>query len=209
MAIPVSDNVLKNLKKAVDTAGILNEANRFVMELFDLQYRNVFEILLYPADLTSSVSLTGLGTAALDTIVTRLHLQSINVPFTKIEYDNADLIYFAKGIQKPTECTLTFLENEIGVVRNYMEIWLNEIIKQDPVFGFRFRDNQLKAKKNAKIIPLMGSSLPSTGLIALEGLKLMGQSDIIFAHNEADPMLIEVNCSVDKVYWQTAANLFL
>ncbi len=209
MAINVPDNVLSTMKNAVDIAGIPNEANRFVMELFDLQYKNIFEIALYPADVTSAISISGAGTALLDSTVMRLHLQSITIPFKKIEYESADIVYFAKGITKPTEVTMTLLENEIGVVRNYLEKWNEEIVTLDPVFGYRFRDNQLKAKKNAVIIPQMGSSLPSTGWIKMEGLKFSNHSEITLGHSEAEPMTMDVTCSVDNVYWQTLTNLIL
>jgi len=207
MAINVGDNTLKTMKSAVDGAGLLNEANRFVMELFDLQYRNIFEILIYPASFTSSFSVLNVGSALLDSIVTRLHLQSLSIPFKKIEYDTADLVYYVKNLTKPAECTLSFIDNELGIVRNYLDYWHSEIIIDDPVFGYRFRDDQLKAKKNAIIIPQMGSALPSTGWIKLEGLKYSGQADITFGHAESDPLVMDVNCSVDNVYWMTAQDL--
>jgi hypothetical protein len=209
MAINVSDNIIRGMKTAVDVVGVLNEANRYVMELFDPQFRNIFEIALYPADLFSGLSLGGLGTALLDTIFTRLHLQSITLPFIKVEYESADLVYFAKSVVKPTECTLTLIENEIGLVRNYMERWLDEIMIHDAQYGYRFRDNQLKAKKNAFIIPLMGTSFPSLGGVKMEGLKFSGMGDMTLGHSETDPMIIEVNCTVDKVYWVTATSLLL
>ena len=206
MSINVSNKALNLLKQSSETLGALNTANKFLMELFDPQFKNIFEIILYPASITASLTLeglTGVGTAILDTTITRLHLQSITLAFKDLEYGDADITKFVKGLVRPTEVTLNLIENELGVVRNYLQYWLNEIIVEDPVFGYRFRDNQLASKKNAMIIPQMGTSLPSTAWVKLEGLKYKSQASQTFGHGETEPMIMEVTCSIDNVQWQT------
>ena len=211
MAIPISDSAFNILKEGSETLGNLNTANKFLMELFDPQFKNIFEIIIYPADLSASLSLEGItniGTAALDTTITRLHLQSISSPFKSIEYGDADITKFPKSLIKPEEITLNLIENELGIVRNYLQYWLNEIVVENPTFGYVFRSNQLASKKNAMIIPQMGTSLPSTAWVKLEGLKYKTQASQTFGHGETEAMIIEVTCSVDNVYWATATSVF-
>ena len=201
MTIPISDNTFNTLKSGSEALGALNTANKLLIELFDPQFKNVFEVILYPADLTSNLTLAGAGTAVLDTIITRLHLQSISPAFKEIEYGDADITKFIKGLVRPTTITINFLENEKGVVRTYLQSWLNEIVVEDPLFGYRFKDNQLASKKNAIIMLQQGFGIPSFPWVRLEGLKYQSQESQTFGHGETDPLIIATTFSVDNVKW--------
>jgi hypothetical protein len=209
MAITLSNDALNTLKNTVDTAGYVNEASRFLLELLDLQYKNIFEIILYPEHLTENLSISTIGTALLDSTIAKLYIQSISLPFKKLEYESADIVYFVKNITKPTDCTISFIENDVGIVRSYLKSWQREIIVSDPFFGYRIRNNQLQSKKNAVILPQSGSQIPSpNGTIKMEGLKFKEIADITMGHNESEPMLIEATFSIDNVYWTGVTDFF-
>jgi hypothetical protein len=203
MALPISDSTFNTLKKGSEALGTLNTANKLLIELFDPQFKNVFEVILYPADLTSNVSPTSIGTTALDAIITRLYLQSISPSFKEIEYGDADITKFIKGLIRPTTVTITFIENEQGTVRSYLKSWLEEIVVEDPLFGYRFKDNQMASKKNAIIMLQQGFGLPSLPWVRLEGLKYQSQESQTFGHGETEPMIIGATFSVDNVKWST------
>jgi len=207
MSIKLSSEAIRAMKQVIDYAGTLNEANRYVMETLDIQNRNIFEIIFTPASI--SIDPVVIAQSTLDTVITRLHLQSIDVDFNSLEYESADTVKYVTTIVRPESCTLHFIENELGIVRNYIQLWKNSIYTSIPLFGYKFKDNQEACKKNAIVMPLMGSSLPSTGWVKLEGLKIKGQEAITFGHAENDPLIISVTCSVDKVDWMTPTNLFI
>ena len=113
-----------------------------------------------------------------------------------------------QGINGKIENVSTIRGVDVIVDPDPTKILQNEIVIDDPVFGYRFRDNQVASKKNAIIIPQMGTSLPSTAWVKLEGLKYKTQASQTFGHGETEAMIIEVTCSVDNVYWATATSVF-
>lgn len=202
------------IKSATDsTLGKLNLGARTLLELFDPQNRNLFEILLYPKAVEANpTDLASIGSAALDSVITKLYIQNMDIPFMGFKYADYNELKAIQDIEFPTGCTFTFIENELGVVRNYLNHWMKEIAfpiyEKDATSGilrtnYIFTDNQEGAKKNAIIIPLTGMNLPSTGWIKLEGLKLEKIENIIFDQGEAEPMRIVVSLSVDSVWWKT------
>ena len=207
MSIKVSSEALRKMKEVIDYAGVLNEANRYVMETLDIQPKNIFEIIFTPA--TMSIDPVVIAQSAMDTVITRLHLQSIDIDFNSLEFESADIVKYVSSITRPESCILHFIENELGIVRNYIQLWKNSIYTYVPLFGYRFKDDQEACKKNAIVMPLMGSSIPSTAWVKLEGLKIKSQEAITFGHAEAEPLIISVVCSVDKVDWMTPTNLFI
>lgn len=196
-----------------NVTGKLNLGTRTLMEIFDPQNRNIFEILLYPKAVEANpTDLTSLGSAALDSIIAKLYIQSMDIPFIGLTNESYNELKGAKDIEYPTGCTITFIENELGVVRNYLNHWMKEIVfpvyEKDATSGilrtnYVFTDNQEGAKKNAIIMPLTGVGLPSVGWIKLEGLKLEKIENITFSQGEAEPMLITVTFSLDSSWWKT------
>ena len=198
---------------ADNTIGILNKGTRTLLELLDPQNKNLFEILLYPKAVESNPTDIGsLASGALDSTITRLYIQNINFPFLGIEYETYNELKGTKGVTYPEDGTITFIENELGIVRNYLNRWLKEIIfpvkEKDATSGilrtnYVFTENQEGAKKNAIIMPLTGLGVPSTGWIKLEGLKYKSMENIEFSQGATDPMLITVTLSCDTVWWKT------
>lgn len=202
------------IKQAADfTIGNLNLGTRTILEVFDAQNRNLFEILLYPKSVEADPKdILNLGSAALDTIITRLHIQNLDIPFLGLSHESYNELKGVKDLEYPTSCSMTFIENEIGVVRNYLNHWLKEIMFPVPEVdassgvqrtSYVFTDNQEGAKKNAIIIPLMGIGAPSTGWIKLEGLKYEKMENITFDQGEAEPMRITCSFSLDSCWWKT------
>jgi hypothetical protein len=201
------------IRSAVDsTLGKLNLGVRTALELFDPQNRNLFEILLYPKAVESNpTDLMSIGSAIMDSTITKLYIQSMDIPFMGFKYADYNELKGVQDIEFPTGCTFTFIENEAGVVRNYLNHWMKEIAfpvyEKDSTSGilrtnYVFTDNQEGAKKNAIIMPLTGMNLPSTGWIKIEGLKLEKIENITFDQGEAEPMKIVVSLSVDSIWFK-------
>jgi len=209
MSINVSSSTIRKIKQGVDAVGVINEANMLVMEMLDSQMKNNFECLLYPG--STSLSLSSVGTALLDSVVTRVHLQSIDIDFNSLNFESADTVKYVKEIVRPETCTFHFIENELAVMRNYIQMWKNEVYYAAPIYsyGYLFKNDQEASKKNAIVTPMMGTGIPSPGMIKLEGLKPKSQESITMGHGEGEPMIITLTCSVDKVDWITLTNLFI
>lgn len=217
----------------IDSAyGTLNEAQMALMELLNPQWMNIFEILIYPQDLLGTAT-GGVETsvadkaidaamAAIDTVIARLHIQKMSIPQTKFVYESFNGMKHIKDVEHPENITITFIENEFGLVRNYLQYWMKSIadvnlwktndVKSlaalgnnrniDPAlsFSYVFNDNQQKSKRNAKIFPQMKNGLPSTGgFIQLEGLKYESIENMEFDQASGEPMLITATFAVDIV----------
>lgn len=209
MSINISNDAIKALKTTADALGILNEGGRIALSLQDLQQKNNFEVVLYPGAI--SLDPMQLGTAVLDSAITKLYLQSIDINFNSLEFDNADTVKYVKSIVRPETITLHFIETELSLVRNYLQMWKNEVYYADPlsISYYVFRDNQEACKKNAIVTPMMGIGLPSLGAIKLEGLKPKEIEAISLDQGSSDPMIISQVCFVDKVDWMTPTNFLV
>ena len=213
--------------------GSLNEAQMSLMEFLNPQWMNIFEILIYPQNLFSgsdySSGLSGAGEvardaamAAMDTVIARLHVQKMPIPQTKFVYESFNGMKHIIDVEHPENITITFIENEFGLVRNYLQYWMKSIadvnlwktndvksiaaegnnMNIDPAlsFSYTFNDDQQKSKRNAKIFPQMKNGLPSTGgFIQIEGLKYEGIENIEFDQASGEPMLITATFAVDIV----------
>lgn len=227
------DSVINATKKAADVLGTLNEGQLALMNLLDPQWQNIFEILIYPQDISFSSPMTVL-TAALDTVVARLHIQKVSIPFPTIEYEDFNGIKHVSDIKYPDDMTITFLENDLGIVRNYLKYWQNSILDvMDAGIGdefkrlgatlnrtgspalnpamtstYKFKENQQAAKKNAKIILQMSNGLPSpAGWVLIEGMKLKSIEPWELSQDSQEPMMITATFAVDMVRMQTAMDL--
>ena len=212
--------------------GSLNEAQMVLMELLNPQWMNIFEILIYPQNLLGTftggteTNLTekarDAAMAAMDTVIARLHIQKISIPQTKFVYESFNGMKHIKDVEHPENITITFIENEFGLVRNYLQYWMKSIadvnlwktndvksiaaegnnMNIDPAlsFSYTFNDDQQKSKRNAKIFPQMKNGLPSTGgFIQLEGLKYESIENMEFDQASGEPMLITATFAVDIV----------
>ena len=106
------------------------ESERLLFQLLDFQNKNLFDVIFYPTYFSMdpiSAVLQGTSTA-LDQVVQRLHIQSISIPsFNTVEFENADIEQYAKNLTRATEITMTFIETEQSVIRNYIAAWNNLI----------------------------------------------------------------------------------
>lgn len=210
------DSVVKAANIAKDIAGLPNKAQRYLMELLDPQNKNLFEILLYPASF--SLDPSSIAFAALDTLIARLHIQNITIPFWNITYERADNVKYVKDIESPDELSITFIENEEGFIRLYLTKWLEQVVDTSPLdlgapfqtdffgaidYNFIFATDQNKSKKNAKIFLQMGSSLPSPSLIQIEGMKIKNMDAWEIGHDQEEPLRITCTFAVDMIYIKT------
>ncbi len=234
------DSVINGFKNVADGYGKLNEGQLALMHLLDPQFMNVFEILIYPQNF--SLDIGSAAMAALDTVVARLHIQKMTIPFPKFIYEDYGGVKHLIDIEYPEEVTITFLENDLGIVRNYLQYWMNTIATFDPtgisntmskmntdagVFNpenlgntdpfinpamastYKFKPNQLAAKRNAKIFLQMASGAPSpAGFVQIEGMKLKGIEDWEIAHDSQEPMMITATFAVDMIRLITAVTGF-
>lgn len=197
-----SNTIINNTKKTADaTFGNLTKNTKSLLEIFDPQNKNIFEIMLYPASISTDPS--SIATAALDSIISKLHIQSITMSFVGLEYDVWNEEKIVKGVIYPEEITITFIENEIGIVRNYLTHWLNQVVYVSSITGeWIFKDDQISAKKNAIIIPQMKIGTPSPGWIQITGIKYKQLGSLTLAHSDGDPMLLECTFAIDNLWWK-------
>lgn len=197
---------------ADNTVGLVNRGTVSLLQLMDPQSRNQFEILLYPKSVEEGMTGMGFVSSALDTMMARLMIRSIDIPFMGVEYEQVNEIKVPKGIIYPDSISITLIEEELGTVRNYLNSWFKEIIfpvgETDATSkiartNFVFCDNQEASKKNALIIPQSGLGLPTPGWIKIEGLKLSKIGNITMGHGEQEPMFITIECAVDNVWFKT------
>jgi hypothetical protein len=195
------------LKTGLDnTAGLLNKGTRHLLELFNPQNMNVFEVILTPTYPASSWK-EGIDIAG-GNYLAKLHLKSIGTTFTSIEYDNLNEVKGTKGVVYPEEITLTFIENQEGAVRNFLNSWFKQIIFTNELSiggnaQWVFKDNQLASEKNAIIIPLQRTGTPSGAWIQINGLKLKNVGALEFSQESAEMMVITATCKVDNIWFKT------
>lgn len=227
-----SNNIIEGMKKTADIYGAINEAQVSLMTYLDPQWKNAFEILIYPQVLDLSLdTLKAVAFAALDTTIARLHIQDITVPFIEFEYEDVNGMKHVKDIKHPEEIEITFIENDIGLVRNYLQYWMNQIAvpntngfgipsgaslstgsftaqNVDPAltFTYSFKDKQQSAKKNAKIIMQMGTGLPSPAVIQIEGLRYKSIDSWDLSQGSEEPLLIKATFAVDVIRIMTPFN---
>lgn len=90
----------------------------------DLQWKNSFEIIFYPATLGLGSAFTSIA----DTTIASFHVQGIDgIEFPEIEYTETNGIKHATGISYPEIVTLRLIEGELGIVRNWAQNWVNNI----------------------------------------------------------------------------------
>jgi len=213
-------NITNNIKKFADnTTGLLNKAERFLLEKLDPANKNLFQFILYPKILDdpalksqqSSISAANAGTLALDTLVAQIYLRSIDLSFIEISYESLNEIKVPQKLNFPDTVTLNILEDEFGTIGNYLYKWVNNIIfpvnEKDPQssigrINYYWVDNQEAAKKNAILIPQSGIGLPALRYIRLYGLKYQSLENITYDHKDGDPLIYTVTCSVDSVWFK-------
>lgn len=214
-----------------------NRTNVEKLAKLDLQQKNKFKVIMFPsADSFFGSGGIGAGTvsalagsalALAGNVVTSLYLQSITLPasFT-IEYEEISKV--PKGLVKPEQVTMTFLEDEKGTVWRYLQTWRKTIAYVAPLKGagnyptfgaaasaintflsaeseYVFADNQLASERIAILLPGKASDSTLTygtakfPRIMMYGLKFKGIEDITFSNEEGGNLTYSVSFSVREV----------
>lgn len=203
----IPDSVIRSTKTVANVAAVVTTATKSILELLTPQNKNIFQILLYPqspdpgeTDPTSVATRVAFG--ILDTTVSTFFIQSLDIPMLGFEYVEYNERKGISNLVYPEEITVTFIENEVGVVRNYLDYWLSTIVQSDygDSDGYTFKDNQNVSKKEALIMPMDGLAIPTIGWIKIRGMKYKGMENWSFAQNDGDPMIITATFSVDNVW---------
>lgn len=188
--------------------GYLNQGTKWLLQVLDPANKNLFEIIMFMSTFTNLKM--GLH-SIMDFPIARIYVQSIDVPFMSFEYENYNEVKEIKDLKYPDEISITFVENEVGFVINYLNFWIQQIVQPDYLNGrpnaYYFKPDQNGVKKNGVIVPLMGLGLPLPGIITFKGLKPMGIENITFSHGDGDPLLITCKFSVDDVWFKTLSGL--
>ena len=197
-------NAVNIAKKVVDVTGLLAKGEAFVLSKLEMQHKNQFEVIFFPdtsGDWKSNLKASAF--ALLDTVIVSLYVQSVVVTFSSIEYERADNIQYIKDIEYPESIKMTFYEDDLGVVRTYLNVWMKNIANVDTDGKFVFNDDQIYSKKNATLTPLMKTGLPSGAWVGFKGLKIKNIGDITFDQSSPEQMLIDVDFACDHCWWKT------
>jgi len=192
-------NAVLTAKKAADALALPTLAAKELLQIFSPQNKNLFEMILYPENL----SVSAIGWAALDTAMTTVFIQSIDMNFFGIEYERYNHEQGAKDIVYPEEATLHLIDNEEAFVRLYLQKWMADTVALRTFSGipgdYVFANNQDAAKKTAIIIPQMGTGLPSLCWIRIDGMRFKSMESITLAQDSGEPLIISVQVAVDNV----------
>jgi hypothetical protein len=132
-----------------------------------------------------------------------MYVQTVEATFVSYSYEKADNKSYIKDLEYPESVKITFIENELGTVRSYINSWSKSIAAINDDGSFVFEDDQIANKRNAILTPLMKNGLPSGAWVQFKGLKFMNVEPITFDQSSPENMLIEVNFSCDNCWWKT------
>lgn len=206
-------SAINTLKKISDaTFGNLNKGVHYLLQQMDPGNKNLFMMIMYPksVDDFGIGDLGGVLDIAFDTLIATLNLRSIDMQFLSIEYEAFGELKGAKKLNFPETITFNILEDDYGSIKNYLYKWVNKIVfpvdESDQISGisrvnYVFADNQEAAKKNAILISQGGTGLPTLRPIKMYGLKFQSINGYTYGHGEADPLIFEVTCAVDSVWF--------
>jgi len=218
-----SNGIINNLSRIADIAGTLTKGKIDLLTMLDLQWKNNFEVIFYPAE----VSLGSIAGSVLDTVIANLYIQNIQgLNYPTLEYEDVNGIKHLTGITAPEEITMDFLETDIGLVRLFIQTWMNSIYTPVSPFDtsgisfsagdalsssdtvnteghsqyYRFKDKQSESKKNAIVILKGTTGLPALGgWIKLEGLRPTTATGFDISQEDGDPMIISVPMKIDML----------
>jgi hypothetical protein len=200
----ITDRIISSTKKTVDITSVLTTGTTNILTYADLQHKNQFEIVFTP-DLSGETlsKLKATGYATLDSIITKLYVQTIEAVFVAYTYERVDNKQYIKDVEYPESIKMTFLETDLGAVRTYMNSWSNSIATIDDNGAFIFENDQIANKRNAILTPLMRNGLPSGAWVQFKGLKYMSMEPITFDQSAPENMIIDVTFACDNCWWKT------
>jgi hypothetical protein len=205
------DTALSALKAST---GLVNRGQINLMYLFEPQFRNNFEVTFVPRFTAQSSRTTSLN--PLDAIqsssnlpaensITTFNLQTASIPQIGFEYERRQEQRFVKDIIHPDNVIMSFIEEERGLVKKWIESMMQEIVIRDPRGGFVFQDKQENSKRDA-IIKVKGglganSPLQPAGWIKLEGLKYESVDEQSFEQGSGDAQIFSITFSLDTAWY--------
>jgi len=202
-----SPEVLKTTKKVIDTYGQITKASKAVLDLLDPQQKNLFEIILIPETPPNLNGISALNAAkqiasiALDLAICKFYVQNLDIPLNSLEYSRFDYLQAITDMTYADECTITFIENELSIVRTFMKNWMDLSFERDEFHGgYLFNDNQWLARKKAIILPQSRTGIPNTVWIELRGLRFKAVQNFSFDQQSFDPMMIPITFACDEIY---------
>jgi len=207
MSILKDPAILKAEKKIIDTYGLINKAAVDVLTILDPQQKNLFEILLIPEPYPYNRTIAPLDLATQvaksigDTAICKFYVQQMDIPHSSIEYGRFDALQAATDITYADECTITFLESELSLVRIFLKNWMDLTYKKDTFSdGYVFADNQWIGRKKAIIFPQSRTGIPNLVWLELRGMRFKFIENFQFDQAASDPMMISVTFACDDIY---------
>lgn len=203
-------SVIQGFKTVAEAAGTINEGQRNLMELLDPQNKNTFEVIFTPNSTgTNALQIAKISARiARDILITRLHLQTLSFGFDGTSFESADTVTYVKMMERVNEVTMTFIENDLAIMRNYIMDWQEDVVKFNKLQNnYIFKEDQEFAKRNCKIFLQMGSQVPSPGWITIHGLRPKKIGDLTIGHAEGDPWFMEVTFTCDYIKLDTLLQL--
>ena len=200
-------NVMKNTTKGTS---LINQAAMELFQLTDFQQKNQFEIVLLPEEFINLRGDTLKDTAkrvaksALDLTVAQFYVQNMDIPHNAVEFTRYDNLQAVQDMTYADEVTITFIETEAGLVRQFLANWMSLQFTRDEIMGgYHFADNQWLGRKQAIIMPLSRLGLPQTAWWQIKGMRFKTHDSISFDQQAPDPMTISCTFAVDEVYINT------
>jgi len=170
-----------------------------LLELLNPQNKNKFEMLVYPASSRGVLS----ASTYLDEKIYKFYVQTLDIPFLTITYEMANEKKYIKELTYPENITLTFFEDEGGTVRKYIKSLMDDIAVWDyDRQSWMFRDDQLAAKKNAKILLQNGVTGITEGWVDIRGMKFSNQSNLTLGQDDNEYLKFDLIFAIDYISWE-------
>lgn len=206
----IPDSVTKTYKNILDKASYIYEANKIILHNTGFQHKCLFECIIYPEKPQlsglSMQSVKNIANIGKDLQIVRTFLYSINdIQLVNFDFERAGGFNFIKEINYAETITMTFLETQLGVVKNYLRTWMEQIAYYEPTLReYYLNDNQIQSEKTCLIIPQQKDYLPSLIWIKIDGMKIKNISGIDYSHEDGDIEKISVDFKVDNIRLITA-----
>lgn len=114
----------------------INKSNLKKLSQLDLQQKNRWKFFIFPsaeAFTTGGSGALGLSLGLAGNLITSLYLIDIDFPASlTINYEASGALFYIKGMTHPEELTMTFLDDENGLVWRYLNTWRKSIAFVEP-----------------------------------------------------------------------------
>jgi hypothetical protein len=208
----IANNIINTYKGGVNVAGILNEADVAILSNTSMQHKCLFEMIIYPEKFLTTAE--GIALTALDTIIMKLSLYSINdIHLTGFEYQRYGGMNYIKDMVYPDTFNCTFIESGAGSVKEYFRKWQNEIATYTPSLGplkrdYLFKDNQDDSKRTGILIPIQNDMQPSPEWIKIDGMKFKNLTGIGYDHASGENEILTAEFTCDSIRLSLGAAAF-